>query len=86
METIEFKCPTCDSDRLEEIMVGVIVTTPISNVVIEDGEGDADYDASMTSCADGEVDHYQCRDCGHVIEGARTLSELANVLKGQTQC
>ena len=82
METIEFNCPTCGSNRLEEVMVGVIVATEISDIVLEDGEADCVFGEQTNE--DGEVDHYQCADCGHVVKGARTprtLSELAEVLK-----
>lgn len=78
VKTITFICPICGENRIEEIMAGVIVSSDVFNIVVEDGEADCDYGEQTNES--GEVDHYQCKDCGHMILGARNLNELAAVL------
>jgi len=63
-ETEGFTCPKCGSHRLEEVMTGVTVTSSV--ISVRDG-GDIEY--GLQSNEDGEVDCYQCMDCGLAIEG-----------------
>jgi hypothetical protein len=73
----DFKCPRCGAPRLEEIMVGAIV----SSEVIEVSEnGEVGYGEQETN--EGEVDHYQCTDCGWELPGgALRGEELYEALK-----
>jgi len=63
---IEFKCPECGSDGLEEVMVNVTSTSFVNDIEIEDGVINCDYD--NVEVEDGEVDHYQCVDCGSFLK------------------
>lgn len=64
MELIFF-CPKCQEEtQLEEIMTNVTQTSIIS--VIDDS-GAVDY-VPTPSTEDGEIDRYQCFECGHVLE------------------
>lgn len=59
-----FECPSCGSHRLEEVLTGVTVSSPITSV----GEGgDIDYGEPVCH-EDGEVNRYQCLDCGWIIK------------------
>jgi len=58
---MNFTCPNCGEHRLEEIMIGVTVASTILDV--EDGS----VDYGEQSNEDGEVQNYQCMDCGAVL-------------------
>ena len=65
-----FKCPHCGHNRLEEVMSNVTVSTLVGNITIgkyEEGELHHCYDGTSRN-RDGENDHYQCYDCGYVLE------------------
>ena len=66
---IEFKCPKCGYDTIEEIMTDVVMSTSIRDI----DEG-VDYHDNQFSADGGVVDRYQCVQCGHVI--AKTEEEL----------
>jgi len=72
----QFTCPDCGSHRLEEILTDVILTTEIIDV---GPGGDLEY-ADGGQGDEGEVDRYQCLDCGHVIPDAKNSEELARAL------
>lgn len=59
---VAFTCPECEGTRLEEVMVGVTVTSTITFV----GEG-GDIEYGDESHDDGSVACYQCVDCGWAI-------------------
>jgi len=58
----EFKCPTCDGNRLNEIMVNVTVDSEIDMVTDEDGIVYGDQ-----TNGDGEVFEICCRSCGVIL-------------------
>lgn len=66
-----FCCPSCEDNRLEEIVSGATVATEIS---IEDGEviyGEQSSDSGM-------LERYQCVNCGYTLtdeEGDTIQSE-----------
>lgn len=63
---LKFFCPTCkEQQQLEEILINVTQTSIIS--VIDDG-GVVDYKSNSIVTEDGEIDHYQCAECGFVLE------------------
>lgn len=73
-----FTCPQCGSHKLDEVMIAVIQTTEITTVEqTEEGlacdYGDCTHDG-------GEVAHYQCGHCGHIV--ATSEQELAQILFG----
>ncbi len=64
---IKFTCPKCrpaapDGGRIEEVMTNVTVSA-VLNEVHEDG--DAEY--GEQSNEGGEVDRFQCMNCGWII-------------------
>ena len=69
MKTYQFKCPKCKGHRLEEVMINVTVASEVSNVCIEDDCVDMDY--GHQSSEDGDVERYQCIDCGEVVAGSQ---------------
>lgn len=69
---MEFTCPICGEHRLEEIMTDVVVASIITNL---NEEGDHDYGEQVNE--DGEVDHYQCVNCGWIIKHG-SLETLGN--------
>jgi predicted RNA-binding Zn-ribbon protein involved in translation (DUF1610 family) len=73
--SVEFKCPECKGDRLEEIMADVTV----ASVIISIGEG-GDIQYGEQSNEGGHVERYQCMDCGHVIPGIENSEQLFEFL------
>ena len=63
METLKFKCSNCVGKVLEEVMVDVVMSSVIKKIC---KEGDLEYDSNIET-HDGEVDRYQCENCGKVI-------------------
>lgn len=66
---MNFVCPCCGSDRIEEILVNAVVSTEVTNVGDDDGEADMEY--GDTNVGDGEVQNYQCLKCGGGIANDR---------------
>jgi len=60
-----FKCPSCQHTQMEEVTVGVTVTSQIGDV----GHfGDLMYTGFQTN-DNGDIDHYQCATCGgHILD------------------
>jgi len=66
MPRLQFTCPRCRSRKLEEIMVNVTVSSEIATIEVEDGEViEINYEDQTNE--DGEVDRYQCAECGKTI-------------------
>lgn len=65
MSVVKFKCPACDSNRLEEVMTGVTVTREITSVGIDREVADLTYGNQINE--DGELDCYQCAACGTAL-------------------
>ena len=61
--SLKFKCPKCNHNQLEEVMIDVVQSSTIDNI---DEEGYVDYE--HTSSEGGEVDRYQCAKCGYVLK------------------
>lgn len=64
-----FKCPRCGHDRIEEVMTDVTISTVIKEV----HEG-VEYSDNTFSTDGGEIDRYQCVECGLVV--AKTEDEI----------
>jgi len=62
MKTLEFNCPHCGMNEVEEVMGAVTVASKIT-AINEDGE--LDYGEQTNT--DGFVMHYQCASCGHML-------------------
>ena len=73
---LKFKCPKCGHDRIEEIMINVIVSTPICRINVIDNGYESEYDHSKAENYDGQVDRYQCAKCGFIVP-VRSLEALA---------
>ena len=74
-QIVTFKCPECGSHRLEEVMTCVQVTTFVT-LILENG--DCEYGKQTND--DGEIERYQCVDCGFVIPECKTPEELYEAL------
>ncbi len=61
--SLKYKCPKCNHNQLEEVMINVVQSSTISDI---DSEGYIDYELSSTE--GGEVDRYQCSQCGYVLK------------------
>jgi rubredoxin len=66
-----FTCPTCGGHRLEEVLVGVVLYSVIDYV---GASGGVEY--GPENHEDGDIDRYQCVDCGWVMEGVTEEQEL----------
>ncbi len=62
-DSLKFKCPKCNHNQLEEVMINVVQSSTISEI---DSEEYIDYENSSTD--GGEVDRYQCSQCGYVLK------------------
>lgn len=62
---MNFVCPTCQSGRLEEIVVDVIQATEVEDVKDEDGCPSIEYGDHIND--GGEVSRFQCFKCGEHI-------------------
>ena len=73
MKTKKFKCPKCGCKRLEEVLINVTQSTAIEGV---DEDGLLIYGNSSTE--GGEIDRFQCLECGDVIkdEHGMTITSL----------
>ena len=71
-----FTCPDCGGHKIEEVLDCVVA----SSLVLWVGEdGDADYGQSTNER--GEVDAYQCFECGWLLDGVRNTEELYDFLQ-----
>ena len=82
---MEFTCKKCEGNHLEEIMVDVCVASQINSI---DEEGFLEY--GFQSNDGGEIDRYQCMDCGEVVKDSdgntiKDCLELADYLVEQAE-
>jgi len=70
----QFNCPKCGKHRLEEIMENVTVTTVITSISVEP-DGNAELVYGEQDSNEGDVQCYQCADCGFNLE-SRANREL----------
>lgn len=75
-KVLKFNCPKCGHDRLEEIMINVIASTPVLRINVSNGNCEPEYDHSKAENYDGQVDRYQCAKCGFIVP-VRSLEALA---------
>ena len=83
MKATKFKCPKCGCRRLEEVMVNVTQSTAVEGV---DEDGLLVYGNGSTE--GGEIDRFQCLECGDVIKNEHgdtitSMEALAEWLTGQ---
>lgn len=72
-KVINWECPHCNSNRLEEVLVNVVQSSEITDI---SSEGYLDYGNFSTE--GGELERYQCLDCGFIV--AHTTEELLKIL------
>ena len=76
---IKFTCPLCGTHRIEEVMTGVTVSSEITTLHTGEGLGDCEY---ASSCNEGgEVDRFQCMNCGYAIKDCMDLKDLVTALE-----
>ena len=61
---LEFTCPKCGKNRIEEVMADVVQYAEITD--IDEETFTVDYENTKTD--GGNVEFYQCMDCGWQIE------------------
>lgn len=76
-----FKCPKCGKNVLEEVMTNVTQSSSITTLIDEKGNLYLDYDA--VSNDGGEIDRYQCADCGYVLTDkyGNTVKDTDSLMK-----
>ena len=80
MSKINFTCPQCSHNKVEEVLASVTVASEI-NVINDNGE--LDY-GEQTNCG-GYVDCYQCSNCGLNIENATDGPELVVAIENMNE-
>ena len=65
---MKYKCKKCGCDKLEEVMTGVVQSSVIASI----DDGILDY--TNVSHDGGEVDRYQCVECGNVIKDGNGMT------------
>jgi DNA-directed RNA polymerase subunit RPC12/RpoP len=83
MNKINFKCPTCGGARIEEVLEGVVKFSEITGVAI-DADGDLALEYGNTNDEGGELDRYQCVDCGAPVS-VDVLVEIARTVTPETE-
>jgi len=78
MENLVFKCPKCGGNKLEEVMVNVVVVSELKEIVLEKDVITV-FHGEQTN-EDGEVDRYQCVNCGYALEFVVEEEELWPVM------
>jgi len=86
---IKFECPKCGSKTVEEVMIGitqysnidVIDVIDVNDVDDEDDNVYIDYGGISYEGEDGEIDRYQCAECGFVLPLCNDGHDLAEWCK-----
>ena len=68
MSKVNFKCPACGYDRLEEVMINITQSSVITDAELIGKEAVLDYDDTSTSYDDGQVYYYACASCGWEVQ------------------
>lgn len=62
-EYLNFKCPFCGGDRLEEVCTDAV----LSHIIKLAADPDDFNEYGESEVFDASVDHYQCARCGYVL-------------------
>lgn len=83
MKTVNFKCPECGSDFLEELTQGCTLVNRIKDIASNDGEADAEYEQVDILGDDASTLCFQCGKCGMVLKNHDnvTLTQLVDVVE-----
>jgi DNA-directed RNA polymerase subunit RPC12/RpoP len=76
MSNVNFTCPECGHQKLEEVMVDVTVASEVLDV---DEDGNVEYGEQTNE--DGEVRHYICAYCGWKVPRVRNGDALRKYLQ-----
>jgi len=81
MSELLFKCPKCGCETLEEIMVNCVITSDMLEFLNCDADPTANY--GETNIVTGDVDRYQCSECGYVITdyNGENVVDIHNIVK-----
>lgn len=66
MSNKSYACPKCGTNRVEEVMYGVMLTSEIKNIDSLQSDGYPDYD--LTDTEYGEIERFQCWHCGYILK------------------
>ena len=69
MEQAKFKCPKCNHNEVEEVLVNACVSSLVARIYPEELECASGY-----VLYGGDIDRYQCIKCGYIV--AKTIEEL----------
>jgi len=75
----KFICPSCGRHKIEEVRVNVVYHQTLTSIE-DDGYVDYDEDDNGTS-SKGQVDRYQCEECGHVLDKVESIEDLYKYLE-----
>ena len=78
---MKFKCSECGGEKIEEVMIDVNKSTEVLG--LEDGAG---LIYGSETVEGGDVDRYQCADCGEPVTGkdgrpVYTYSDMVSFLE-----
>ncbi|KKL07330.1 hypothetical protein LCGC14_2587110 [marine sediment metagenome] len=62
MSIVNFTCPECKNNEIEEILINVTQTSVINTI---DECGDIKYGNILNE--DGEINRFQCVACGYIL-------------------
>ena len=71
----DFTCKECGHNRIEEVMVDVTVSSAVTDI-FKVGDNEICCNYGEQSNEDGEVQNYQCMNCGANVD-IDTMLELA---------
>jgi DNA-directed RNA polymerase subunit RPC12/RpoP len=74
---MSFKCPECGSERFEEVLINVVEYINIDDIHTDD-EGNSSLVYGDHSSEGGDVECYQCMQCG--TEVASCQDELIELM------
>jgi predicted RNA-binding Zn-ribbon protein involved in translation (DUF1610 family) len=67
-----FTCQKCGGHEIEEVVIGVTISSLVENVY---DDGDIEYGPSEND--GGEMDRYQCANCGkEIIDGMIGIKDV----------
>jgi predicted RNA-binding Zn-ribbon protein involved in translation (DUF1610 family) len=60
---LKFTCPDCDENVLECVEIYATVSYDITHL-----DEDGDFDYGPTNIEDGEINRFQCVNCGYILK------------------
>ena len=75
----QVKCPKCQFPVFEEVLTGVTVSSKFSSMDLHEEEDFLEPNYGDSENTGGQIDSYQCAECGHVV--AKTPQEFREWVK-----